>query len=120
MSGTAPSSAVAGASSNGTEGTPTRRAPPWASAGAGGPNTTRSDATAQSHMRMELLYTNPTTCAATPKIGGFATSHVSPQPRNAPLRAASALWNRLHDVEGVASNLRFRSLSTVSRDARTL
>src|SRR5215475_8268995 len=102
MSGTAPSSAVAGSSSEGTEATPTRRAPPWASADEVELNTTRNDVTAQSHTRMKLLYTNPTICAAAPKIGGSGTSNVSPQPRNAPSRATSALWNRLHDVETMA------------------
>src|SRR5262245_42471348 len=60
MRGTAPSSAMAGSRSKGTAVTPTRRVPPWASADAVGQDTTRSDATAQSHMRMNLLYTKAT------------------------------------------------------------
>src|SRR5262245_20130230 len=96
MNGTAPSSAEAGSISKGTALTPTRRAPPWASADAAGLNTTRSDTTAQSHMRMQLLYTNATIRAGAPKFDGVTTSHVSAQPENAVSRAASAHWDRLH------------------------
>jgi hypothetical protein len=45
-----------------------------------GLDTMRSDARAQSHMRMKLLYTNPTTRVGTPKFGGDTTSHVSERP----------------------------------------